>query len=64
VTVKWREEALVLIALVCMLVYVPVLLNDVSPRRDEIIWFTVGWIAARASALWVARRRRETRDGR
>ena len=62
-TVKWREEALVLIALVGMLVYLPVLLRDVSPRRAEVMWFIVGWIALRASALWVAsRRRRGSRD--
>lgn len=58
--IKWRQEALVLIAMVSLLVYLPVLLDDVAPRRGEIIWFIVGWIAVRASALWVASRRRRT----
>ena len=60
--INWREEALVLCVLVGMLIYLPVLLGDVSPRHGEIIWFIVGWIALRASALWVASRRREPRN--
>lgn len=60
--IKWREEAFVLIVIVSMLVYLPVLLDDVAPSSTAISWFIVGWIAVRASALVVrSRHRREPR---
>lgn len=56
--IKWREEAFVLIVLVSMLVYLPVLLDDVAPSTTAISWFILGWIAVRTSALVVQSRHR------
>lgn len=58
VNIKWREEALALILMVSMLVYLPLFLNDAANSSATITWFIAGWVLVRASDIWIRSKRR------